>query len=200
MAETFQGATVVGLKYKDGIVIAGEERMTYGTYIASSHAKKVYMINERLAAGTAGLMGDTQNILRILKEEIRYYENETKMRISVKSAAKLLSNILYSFKGFPVMGEFILGGIDIDKITLVVLDPVGSVLEDDYIAIGTGGPVAIGIIEELYEPNLNEKEALELAVRAVKQGIRRDAFSGGTIDYVIISRNKSIEGSIKSDT
>ncbi|HEW64231.1 proteasome subunit beta [Fervidicoccus fontis] len=197
MVETFQGATVVGLKFSNGAVIAGEERMTYGTFIMSSQAKKVYLINERLGAGTAGLMGDTQNIIRIFREEIRYYETEIKSKMSTKSAAKLLSNILYSYRGFPLYGEFILAGIDDKKPTLVVLDPAGSVLEDEYMAIGTGGPVAIGVLEELYQQNIDEKTAIDLAIRAVKQGVRRDAMSGGSIDYVVISDRGSYEGSVK---
>ncbi|MEM0020952.1 MAG: proteasome subunit beta [Fervidicoccaceae archaeon] len=192
--QPFQGATVVGIKFSNGVVIAGERRMTYGSYIQSSNVKKVFLINERMAIGAAGTIGDLQNIIRLLREEIRYYEGETKNRMKVRSAAKLLSNILYSLKIFPAMAEFVVGGIEDDSPVLAVLDPVGSVLEDDFVAVGSGGSIGIGIIEELYKPGMSENEAIELAVRAVKQGIRRDALSGGDIDYVVITREKSYEG------
>jgi len=195
--QLYQGATVVGIKFQKGVVIAGERRMTYGSYIQSSNARKVFLINERMGIGAAGMVGDLQNIIRLLREEMRYYENETKNRMKVRSAAKLLSNILYSLKIFPAMAEFIVGGIEDGAPVLAVLDPVGSVLEDDFVAVGSGGSIAIGVIEELYRPDLGESEAVELAVKAVKQGIRRDALSGGDIDYVVISVEKSYEGKSK---
>lgn len=193
----YQGATVVGIKFQNGVVIAGERRMTYGNYIQSSNAKKIYLINERMALGAAGMVGDLQNIIRILKEEIRYYEGETKNRMKVRSAAKLLSNILYSLKIFPAMAEFVVGGIEDGSPVLAVLDPVGSVLEDDFVVVGSGGSIAIGVIEEQYKNNMSETEAIELAVKAVRQGIRRDALSGGDIDYVVITPEKSYEGKSK---
>ncbi|MGB9726035.1 MAG: proteasome subunit beta [Fervidicoccaceae archaeon] len=193
----YQGATVVGIKFQEGIVIAGERRMTYGSYIQSSNVKKVFLINERMGLGAAGMVGDLQNIIRLLKEQIRYYEGETKNRMKVRSAAKLLSNILYSLKIFPAMAEFIIGGIEDGVPVLAVLDPVGSVLEDDFIAVGSGGSIAIGVIEELYKTNMSETEAVELAVKAVRQGIRRDALSGGDIDYIVVTKEKSYEGKSK---
>ncbi|MFP3268651.1 MAG: proteasome subunit beta [Desulfurococcales archaeon] len=192
--QVFQGATVVGLKFSSGIVIAGERRMTYGSYIQSSNAKKVFLLNDRMAIGAAGTVGDLQNIIRLLKEEMRYYEGEVKGKMKVRSAAKLLSNILYSLKVFPAMAEFVLGGIENGSPVLAVLDPVGSVLEDDFVAVGSGGSISIGIIEELYKPGLSEGEAIDIAVKAVKQGIRRDALSGGDIDYVVVTKEKSYEG------
>jgi proteasome beta subunit len=192
--QVFQGATVVGLKFSSGIVIAGERRMTYGSYIQSSNAKKVFLLNDRMAIGAAGTVGDLQNIIRLLKEEMRYYEGEVKGKMKVRSAAKLLSNILYSLKVFPAMAEFVLGGIENGSPVLAVLDPVGSVLEDDFVVVGSGGSISIGIIEELYKPGLSESEAIDIAVKAVKQGIRRDALSGGDIDYVVVTKEKSYEG------
>jgi proteasome beta subunit len=114
--------------------------------------------------------------------------------MKVRSAAKLLSNILYSLKVFPAMAEFVLGGIENGSPVLAVLDPVGSVLEDDFVAVGSGGSISIGIIEELYKPGLSEGEAIDIAVKGVKQGIRRDALSGGDIDYVVVTKEKSYEG------
>jgi len=69
-----------------------------------------------------------------------------------------------------------------------------QVLEDDFVAVGSGGSISIGIIEELYKPGLSESEAIDIAVKAVKQGIRRDALSGGDIDYVVVTKEKSYEG------
>jgi proteasome beta subunit len=190
------GATIVGLRTKNFVVIAGERRATYGSFIASSQAKKVFKINDRLAIGTAGVLGDAQAILRILREQLRYYQLSVKKGMSVRSAARLLSHIMYSYKLFPMMSEVIVAGID-EKPVLLVMDPIGSIIEDDYAAIGSGGAIAIGVIEDGYKQDLTESEARELVVRAVRQGIRRDALSGGSIDVIIIDDKGAREETIR---
>ncbi len=190
------GATIVGLKFDKGVVLAGERRATIGSFISSSSAKKVFLITDRLAIGTAGVLGDAQTIIKILREQLRYYEIEMKKKMSVKAAARLLSNVLYSYKLYPMMSEVLIGGID-DKPVLLVMDPIGSVLEDTYAAIGTGGYIAIGILEEGYKENMNEDEAKTLAYRAVRQAIRRDALSGGQIDIVVVSESGAHEETLK---
>ena len=71
--------------------------------------------------------------------------------------------------------------------SLFILDPLGSVIEDDYAAIGTGAPIAIGIIESLYKKEIDLDDGKKLAYRAVKAAIERDAASGDGIDLVSIS-------------
>ena len=180
------GATVVGLRVSSFIVIAGERRATLGSFITSSQAKKVFKINDRLILGTAGVLSDAQTILKILREQLRYYEVSVKKKMSVRSAARLLSRIMYSYKMYPMMSEVLIGGID-EKPVLLVMDPIGSIIEDDYAAIGTGGAIAIGVLEENYKKDLGEEEAVMLAYKSVKQAIKRDALSGGAIDVVVVN-------------
>ncbi|MCC6056204.1 MAG: proteasome subunit beta, partial [Desulfurococcaceae archaeon] len=72
----------------------------------------------------------------------------------------------------------------------------GSVIEDDYAAVGTGAPIAIGIIEAEYKKDLELDKAVDLAIKAIKSAISRDAVSGDGIDIIAISRNGIIEKSI----
>ena len=181
------GATAVGIRVEKGVVLAAEKRVSYGGYIMSRAGKKVYKITDRMAMAAAGLFADMQTLRRIVETEIRYQEMLTSTRMSVKAAAKLLSAILYSYKYFPFLSEILFGGIDEDGSHLFVLDPVGSVIEDDYAAIGTGAPIAIGIIESGYRRDMGVDGAKELAVKAIKAAISRDVMSGDGVDQAIVT-------------
>jgi proteasome beta subunit len=190
------GATAVGIKVNDGVVIGAERRVSYGGFIVSRAGKKIFKLGDRMAFAAAGIIGDMQTLHKILSAEIMYRELITSTKMNVRAAAKLLSAILYSYKLMPFVSEIIFAGYDEEGYHLYVLDPLGSVIEDDYAAIGTGAPIAIGIIEAEYRKDASLESAIELAVKAIKAAISRDATSGDGIDILAISKNGMIEKSI----
>lgn len=183
------GATAVGIKINNGIVIGAEKRVSYGGFVLSKVGKKVFVIGDRMAMAAAGLFGDMQTISRLIVAEIIYRERLTSRKISVRAAAKLLSAILYSYKLMPFISEIIFAGYDSDGYHLYVLDPIGSLIEDDYAAVGTGGAIAIGIIESNYNKNMTLDEAEELCIKSIKAAASRDAVSGDGIDIAVITSN-----------
>jgi len=187
------GATAAGIKASDGIVLAAERRLAYGGYVLSKSAKKVVKINDRMAMAAAGLFADIQALSRIIAAEIRYREILISTEMSVKAVAKLLSAIMYSYKYYPFISEVLLGGRDIEGFHLYVLDPVGSVIEDNYAAVGSGATIAIGIIESEYRPDIKIEEAERIAVKAIKAAASRDVSSGDGIDVAIVSASNVIE-------
>jgi len=187
------GATAAGIKASDGIVLAAERRLAYGGYVLSKSAKKVVKINDRMAMAAAGLFADIQALSRIIAAEIRYREILISTEMTVKAVAKLLSAIMYSYKYYPFISEVLLGGRDIEGFHLYVLDPVGSVIEDNYAAVGSGATIAIGIIESEYRPDIKIEEAEKIAVKAIKAAASRDVSSGDGIDVAIISASNVVE-------
>ncbi|MEM0065682.1 MAG: archaeal proteasome endopeptidase complex subunit beta [Sulfolobales archaeon] len=187
------GATAVGLKLRDAVVLAAEKRVSYGGYVVSKAGKKVYLLADRFGMALAGLFADIQTISRWLAVEIKSYEIRLGYQISVKGAAKLLSTLLYQYKYYPFLSEIIFGGIDETGPHLFVMDPLGSLIEDSYAAIGTGAPIAIGIIEGGYREDLEVSEAEKLVFNAVRAAISRDAVSGDGVDIAVVARDKSYE-------
>jgi len=50
--------------------------------------------------------------------------------------------------------------------------------------------MAYGVLEDRYRSGMNEDEAIELAVRALKSAMKRDAGSGEGIHVVVITKDK----------
>ncbi|NPA99272.1 MAG: archaeal proteasome endopeptidase complex subunit beta [Crenarchaeota archaeon] len=181
--------TVLGIKAKDGIVLAGEKRLTYDGFVLSRNVRKVHPITNHIGIGVTGLMGDAQVLLKMLRFEAKNYELQHNRRIRVRAMAKMASIILYSYKLMPMMTETIIAGVDDKGPQLFVLDPVGSYIEDKYAALGSGGPLALGILEKEYSDNMSVKEASELAVSALEAALKRDVMSGDGIDLLIITKD-----------
>ncbi|MEM0015061.1 MAG: archaeal proteasome endopeptidase complex subunit beta [Zestosphaera sp.] len=181
------GATAVGIKTEEGVVLAAEKRVAYGGFVMSRGGRKVFAVKERFGLAFAGLFSDIQTLSRTMNVLIHSYELENNRPISVHSAARLLSVILYQNKWLPFISEVIFGGVDESGTHLYVMDMLGSLIEDVYAAIGSGAPIAIGIVESRYREGLKIEEAAQVAVEAVSAAIKRDALSGDGVDVVIIT-------------
>ena len=189
------GATVVGCCVKEGVVLAAEKRVSYGFYMISKAGKKVFKINDRMGMACAGLIADMQAIARTLAAEARLYEIEHGRLMPIRAAAKLLSVILFNRRTQPYITETLIGGIDDTGSHLYVLDPIGALIEDRYAAVGSGGAIAIAVLENGYREDLSIKEAEKLCINAVISAIKRDAISGDGVDVLVISRQGCIEKS-----
>jgi len=180
--------TAVGIKTKEGVVLASEKRVTYNGFVLSKQAKKVYPITSRVGVAFAGLMGDIGYLVKLLKFEAKYYELQYNKEIRVRSLAKVLSVILYSYKLFPMFTEVIVGGYDDEGPALYVLDPVGSLIEERYAAVGSGSQLALGYIEPKYREDLGLEDAEKLAFEAIKTVIERDVLSGDGVDLLVLTK------------
>ncbi len=187
------GTTTVGIVCKDGVVLTAERKATMGYLVASKEDVKIVKIMPHIAMTQAGMVGDVQALSRYLSAEANLFELRNKKRIPVKSAATLLSNILYSgrWSFFPYMVQLILAGYDDTGPNLFILHPDGSRLEEKkFFATGSGSPMAFGVLETLFKEGLSVDECKKIAVKAVKAAIERDIASGGKgIDVAVVDKD-----------
>ena len=106
-----------------------------------------------------------------------------------------MSVIMFERRFFPLLTQVIVGGLEI-KPEIYTLDPLGSVLPDEYAAVGTGAEMALGIIDAEYKPNMSEEKAREMAIKAIKSSILRDSSSGDGIDILVITKSGFREESL----
>ncbi len=191
------GATTVGVVCKNGVILASEKRLSYGTFVMSKTAKKIFKVTDRIGAACAGLMADMQILVRELGAYATLYSYERDRPASVKTAAKVMANLLFERRLFPLLTQTIVGGIDEDGPSLYVLDPIGSVIQDKYASVGTGAEIAMGLLESDYKEDLTTEEAKKLVTKAVKAAVARDIGSGEGLDLMMITKEGIKEESAK---
>lgn len=181
------GATAVGIAYKDGVVLGAERRITLGSFVRSKSGRKVFRVTETVGAVCAGMVADMQNLVKEVGVYSKLKELESRKPMKPNSVAKLMSTLMFQNRYAPLLTQVILGGVG-DKPIVYILDPLGSVISDQYATVGTGEETAIGVVEAGYSPNMTQKEARDLLVSAIKAAIARDAMSGNGIDILTIDK------------
>ncbi len=190
------GATAVGITYDQGVVFASERRIAYGNFVVSKTTKKTFVITPRVGAACAGLVADMQLLSLQISALVKIRKMELKRDVPPNTIAKMMSNMMYERRFFPLLTQVIVGGL-VDKPTIYTLDPIGSVLPDEYAAVGTGAEMALGILDQQYKKELNEVEAIDLAVKSIRAASMRDSASGDNIDVLVINKNGTKEISEK---
>ena len=174
------GTTTIGLKCKDGVIMASERRATMGHIIARSNVQKVYKIADNIGMTIAGLVGDAQLMVRYAQSEVALYSMKRGEPMSVKAASTLVANIIR--QGFYV--GLIVGGYDKTGGHVFSIDGAGGHIEDNYMSVGSGSSFAMGVIEEKYKEGMTREEGIDIAIAALNSSIRRDSASG---DGMLIS-------------
>jgi proteasome beta subunit len=181
------GATAVGVTYKDGVVLGAERRITLGSFVVSKSGKKIFKVTETVGATCAGMVADMQNLVKEVGVYVKLKELEAKRPLAPPAVAKLTSVIMFERRFSPLLTQVILGGAA-PKPKIWVLDPLGSLLTDEYASVGTGAEIATGVIEAGFSAGLSEKDARELTVASIKAGIERDSMSGNGIDLLTLDK------------
>lgn len=184
--ESLQGATVVGLVCKDGVVLAAEKRVSWGHMVMSRSGKKVFKVTPNMGLAFAGLVSDMQALTREATAYANLFNLENNRSISVKAMAKLISNILFQRRLMPLLMETVVGGVDEDGPSVYSMDPVGSLIPEKFVTAGSGAPLAMGLLENQFREGIDMKAGSELALNAIRAAVARDAISGDGVDMLLI--------------
>lgn len=186
------GTTTVGLVTKDGVVLATDRRVTAGYYIAHRKGRKIWKIDNHVAATMSGAVADVQMILNELTHQAIEYRINYQAPIPIKALANYASIVMFYSRPAIYIAHMILGGVDpYEGPVLYAVDWYGSFTrEDRFMSTGSGSPTAFGVLEDGYRDDMTLDEAIKLAIRAVRAAILHDPGSGEGIDVVVISRDK----------
>jgi proteasome beta subunit len=195
-AEFMPGASVVGISYSDGVILAADKRISFGNFVVNKNIKKTFTVTDYVGAACAGMVADMQVLVRQVEALAKIRKLETRREVAPNSIAKLMSVIMFERRYFPLLTQVIVGGIN-EKPEIYTLDPLGSVLPDDYAAVGTGAEGALGIMDAEFKPNMSEEKVKELASRAIRSAVQRDAASGDGIDILYMTKTGHREETVK---
>ena len=160
--------------------------------MVSKSTKKTFPITNKVGATCAGLVAHMQILSLQISALAKIRKMELKRDVPPNTVAKMMSNMMYERRYFPLLTQVIVGGV-VDKPIMYTLDPLGSVLPDDYAAVGTGAEMALGVLDPQFKPNMSRDEAVELAKHAVRSAALRDSASGDGLDVLVITKDGTEE-------
>jgi len=163
-----KGLTTLGIKAKDGVVLAVEKRRASPLVEGTEKIKK---IDEHVGLAFAGLFGDA----RILIDQARYYAQVHRLlygeKIPIELLAKRICDIKQAYTqhgGVRPFGVALLfAGIDRRGLQLIHTDPGGSYIICRAYAIGSGAQKALEMLEKRYLDDIDVKKASLLAIEVL---------------------------------
>jgi len=179
---------IVALKYADGVVMATDSRVVYGTMpLMREQARKIEQVTENIGFAAAGLLGTIDKICNSLNSQIGSLKSASIEQIvtTCEDTAWFFYQRYYErfekdSSGFPTI---VLANND--RIFRVL--PNGYSEEaPDYCCEGSGRLYGEYILKGLYENEMNEDRAKELAVYVIMQTSIIDPNVGGDISLAII--------------
>ncbi|WFD31032.1 proteasome endopeptidase complex [Malassezia sp. CBS 17886] len=188
---TSTGTTIVGLIYKDGIVLGADTRATEGSIVADKNCEKIHYITESIRCCGAGTAADTEFVTNLISSNMQLHELNTQKRGRVVTAMTLLKQRLFQHQGH-IGAALVLGGYDSTGPQLFTIAPHGSTDKLPYVTMGSGSLAAMSVFENGWREGMDEAQAMDLVVTAVSAGIFNDLGSGSNVDVCVI-REKSTQ-------
>jgi len=185
------GTTIVGMVYKDGVVLGADTRATEGPIVADKNCEKIHFISKYIYCCGAGTSADTESTTNLISSGLELHRLETGSEPRVITALTRLKQKLFQYQGH-VEAALVLGGVDSTGSHLYTVYPHGSVDRLPFATMGSGSLAAMAVFERGYKDHLEEKEAIELVSQAIQSGIYNDMGSGSNVDICVISKSKPV--------
>ena len=164
-----RGTIVVGIKTKEGIIIAVEEKPR--KLQISDTSQKIFQIDENIGVAAAGYIPDARSQV----DNARFFAQSNKLiydePVEVEAIAKHLADQSQQYTQFAGVRPFgvslIIGGVSEKENSLYLTDPSGTYISYDAVAIGSGSDKVTEFLEKTYKNDLSLENASALAISAI---------------------------------
>ncbi len=164
-----RGTIAVGVKCKEGIVIAVEEKPR--KLQISETAQKIFQIDDHVGVAAAGYIPDARSQV----DNARFFSQSNKMiydePVEVETIAKHLADQCQQYTQYagvrPYGVALILGGVVNNRPELYLTDPSGTYISYDAIAIGSGSDQVTDFLEKTYREDLSLDDAATLSAAGI---------------------------------
>lgn len=190
------GTSVLGIKFKDGIVMAADNLGSYGSLLRFNNIERLIKVGKETVVGVSGDISDFQQIERILDEleTDEAYDSDNDNNLRAPHVHEFLSRVLYNrrSKMNPLWNAVIVGGFNDDRSPfLKYIDLLGVTYGSSTLATGFGSYLAIPLLRKLipYDKdyvNVTEEEAKKVVMDSMRVLFYRDARSAETFSLVTI--------------
>ncbi|PYK30702.1 MAG: proteasome subunit alpha [Verrucomicrobia bacterium] len=182
-----ESTTILAVKFSVCVLVAGDRRATAAHTIVYDRADKVLDIDRHSIMAIAGVPATAWEMARVLEHSFQLQE------MSVDGKVRALSKLLRDNFGLVMQGVGVVvpifatyDGNSKPEARLYFYDAMGANFEvTEFAATGSGSPAVRGILyyenhwgaKKLHE--LNEEEAVAIALRALDTAAESDTATGG---------------------
>ncbi len=106
--EIAHSTTVIAVRYRNGVMIAGDRRATAGTSVIYDKAEKVLQIDNHSVLAISGSPAIAYEIARILEHSFQYFRRSQLQELSLEGKLRMLSRLIRDNLAMALQG---IGGV-----------------------------------------------------------------------------------------
>ncbi|MGD6808477.1 MAG: archaeal proteasome endopeptidase complex subunit alpha [Candidatus Bathyarchaeia archaeon] len=169
-----RGATILGIKCPEGVVLASEENTE--ALEKTSHSLKIFQIDDHVGAAIVGLGSDARVLIQKAREDAQSnkltYDEPADVETITKSGSDLQQVYTQHGGGRPFGTALIIGGVDKTGPRVFCTHPSGTYKAYKAVSLGAGRETVQAQLTENYKENMTLEEALKLAVKCLKNSLQ----------------------------
>lgn len=166
------GSTSIGIKAKDGIVLA-VEKIVNSKLLVPGKNRRIQTIDRHIGVTYSGLLPDGRHFVNRGRDEASTYSNMYKEPVSVPHLMDRLGLYVQNYTCYNSVRPFgvvsIVGGVDANGPHLYMIEPSGAYWGYTGAATGKGRQTAKSELEKLNFEELTVREAVKHAARIIRQ-------------------------------
>lgn len=202
------GASILGIKYKDGVLLAGDTMVAYGSSLRFNGFSRITAVGEHTLVGASGEYSDFQALTKMCEElETEHWiDGES---LTPKAIGSYLGRVLYNrrSKVNPLWNQLVIGGVDpqTGAPMLKYVDLQGTEYDECYVATGFGMHLAVPALREAVEDGRWQHLTLEAAKKVLESALKllfyRDCKASCVVQFAVATQaGVEVEDSYRLDT
>jgi 20S proteasome subunit beta 2 len=186
---TLTGTTIVGCKFRGGVVIAADTRATAGPIVADKNCEKLHRLAPKIWCAGAGTAADTEMVTQLIASNLELHGLQQGRAPRVITALTMLKQHLFKYQGH--LGAYlIVAGVDATGAHLLSVQAHGLTDIGQYQSLGSGSLAAMAVLELHWVPDMLREDAMKLCATAIELGIWNDLGSGLNVDLCVMEVGK----------
>ncbi len=166
-----RGATAVGVKYGDGVVLAADKRITSRMVVPGS-VEKLFQVDEHIGAVGSGLVADIRVLIDRLRVEAQVNRTRYNEPIDVALLTRRIGDYKQAYTQYGGIRPFgtglLIAGVSPGP-RLYETDPSGALVEYRAVAIGEGRRMAMEYLAEKYVHETSLEGAVMLVIKTLQE-------------------------------
>lgn len=189
-----RGTTAVGITYSGGVLL-GVDKNVGSSLIVPSSVEKIFKIDSHIAIATSGLVADARRLVEEARMKAQRHRLAYNESITISQLTRELCDIKQLYTQFggarPFGTALLIAGVN-KKSHVFESDPSGAYTEYTATSIGMGKKDVEKIFEEKYKPDMNRKEAIDIALLGLN-AVSDGKLEKENIDMISVESKKNFK-------
>lgn len=187
-----KGTTTIGLKFKDGVILVVDKRVS-SKLVEPESIEKIFDVDDYIGCATSGLVADARVLVDEARKAAQIHKVNYGENIGVEMLVKKVCDYKQQYTQYggarPFGTSLLMAGVDDIGVHLFETDPSGALVAYKATCIGSGRPVVMDILEKEFKDKMTFEAALKLGLKALGTAID-DTPSAESVEIGVVEKDK----------